>query len=315
MTMTLRQFQYLVTIVDTGSFTRAAERLHVSQPALSRQIQTLERSCGGPLIERGPRPIVLTPLGRAVLPHAQAALAGADKVKAAALRVSGTAGGELRLATLHSISLGVLPPVLRAWRRTHSDVRVMVAEQPHATALQNTMAAGRADVAIGPVPTEWTGRMTPLGTEEFVVVMAHDDPAVQGLPSAAYGGSRIRLTDLAHREWVHYASDNGLAKLLDHVCARAGFEPRAAVRTQQTAAAPLLAAAGIGPALVPANIVPAHFDGRVLLPEPAVRRPLTVYTRHRPDPLTVAFVETLNRHASVTPPHLAAGATPPYAGR
>ncbi|MGW1074898.1 LysR family transcriptional regulator [Streptomyces sp. NPDC002537] len=299
MTMTLRQFRYLVTIVDTGSFTRAADRLRVSQPALSRQIQTLERSCGGPLIERGVRPAALTPLGRAVLPHAQAALAGADKVRSAALRVNGGGAGELRLATLHSISLGVLPPVLRAWRRAHPDGRVTVVEQPHAAALQSAMGSGRADVAVGPVPVDWTGPTVPLGTEEFVVVLAHDDPV------AASGGSRVRLADLADREWVHFAPDNGLAELLDRACATAGFRPRTAVRTEQTATAPLLAAAGIGPALVPANIVPAHFDGRVLLPDPAVRRRLSVYTRSRPDPLTAAFVDTFNRHACVTPAHLA----------
>ncbi|NBH11437.1 LysR family transcriptional regulator, partial [Amycolatopsis sp. SID8362] len=71
----LRQLEYLVTVVDTGSFTRAAEQLHVTQPALSHQMRALERGLGGPLLERLPRAVRLTPMGRAMLPHARAALA------------------------------------------------------------------------------------------------------------------------------------------------------------------------------------------------------------------------------------------------
>jgi DNA-binding transcriptional LysR family regulator len=73
----LRQLEYLVTVVDEGSFTRAAELLHVTQPALSHQIRALERDAGGALLERLPRSVRLTPMGRAMLPHARAALADA----------------------------------------------------------------------------------------------------------------------------------------------------------------------------------------------------------------------------------------------
>ncbi|MEU8192516.1 LysR family transcriptional regulator [Microbispora amethystogenes] len=76
--------EYLVAIVDEGSFTRAAELLHVSQPALSHQVGALERDFGGPLLERLPRAVRLTPMGRAVLPHARAALAGAERARCAA---------------------------------------------------------------------------------------------------------------------------------------------------------------------------------------------------------------------------------------
>ncbi|MEV6623519.1 LysR family transcriptional regulator, partial [Amycolatopsis sp. NPDC051114] len=67
----------------------------------------------------------------------------------------------------------------------------------------------------------------------------------------------------------------------------------------QTAAAPILAAAGLGPALVPANVLPARFEGRVLRPSVPVRRTLAAYTRAAPDPLTTAFIETLVEHAAV----------------
>ncbi|MER7674845.1 LysR family transcriptional regulator [Kitasatospora sp. NPDC096128] len=294
-TPTLRQLEYLVTVVDTGSFTRAAEHLHVTQPALSHQIRALEGALGGPLLERLPRAVRLTPTGRAVLPHARAALAEAERLQAAARRASGLEEGELEVAAVYSISLGILPPVLRAWHRRHPGVRIRLREYAHADRLQEAMAAGRADLAIGPVPEGWEGPIRELGVEEFTVVLPSDDPLADRPTDS------IVLGELADRPWVHYAPDNGLADLLDQACARAGFHPRSAVRAEQTSAAPLLAAAGLGPALVPADIVPAHFDGLLLRPDPPIRRTLAAYTRTRPDPLTVAFTELLAQRARINP--------------
>ncbi|MER7707773.1 LysR family transcriptional regulator [Kitasatospora sp. NPDC097605] len=296
---TLRQFEYLVTVVDTGSFTRAAELLHVTQPALSHQVRALEKAVGGPLLERLPRAVRLTPMGRAVLPHARAALADAERLRAAARQAAGLAGGELELATVYSVSLGILPPVLRAWRAAHPGVRIRLREFAHNEELRAAMAAGQADVAVGTPPADWEGPIRELGVEEFVLVLPEDTG------TTGTEGGRVPLADLAERDWVHYGPGNGLADLLDAACAEAGFRPRAAVRTEQTAAAPLLAAAGLGPALVPANIVPAGFDGLVRRPEPPVRRPLVAYTRTRPDALTAAFVELLSRRACLLPEHVA----------
>ncbi|MFI1970351.1 LysR family transcriptional regulator [Streptomyces cinnamoneus] len=288
---TLRQLEYLVTVVDGGSFTRAAELLHVTQPALSHQIRALERSLGGPLLDRLPRGVRLTPAGRAMLPHARAALADVERARSAARRASGLEEGELQLATVYSVSLGVLPPVLRVWRREHPGVRVRLVEFRHTGELRAAMAAGQADLAVGPPPGEWDGPVRVLGVEEFVVVVPADDPLAGG------GADRVELSALADRGWVHYAPGNGLAEVLDGACAAAGFTPRVAVRTEQTAAAAPLAATGLGPALVPANVVPPRFDGRLLRPSPPVTRPLVAYARTRPDALASAFVEVLARHA------------------
>ncbi len=289
----LRQLEYLVTVVDTGSFTRAAEQLHVTQPALSHQMRALERSLGGPLLERLPRAVRLTPMGRAMLPHARAALADAERARCAARLAAGTTAGELQVATVYSVSLGVLPPALRVWRRDRPGVDVRLIEFRHADELREAMAAGEADVALGPRPGGWAGPVRELGTEEFVVVLPADGAGEDDATGV------VDLATLADCAWVHYAPGNGLAELVDAACAAAGFRPRAAVRTEQTAAAPVLAAAGLGPALVPANVLPARFDGRVLRPSVPVRRPLAAYTRAAPDALTTAFIETLAKHATV----------------
>jgi DNA-binding transcriptional LysR family regulator len=281
--MTLRQFEYLVTVVDEGSFTRAAELLHVTQPALSHQIQALERTVGTPLLDRLPRAVRLTPAGRAWLPHARAALAEAERALTAARRAAGLECGELRVATLYSLTLGVLPPVLRRWRADHPDVRIRLFEHRHADELREAMAAGQADIALGPEPANWVGFRQALGAEEFVVV----------LPPDTHHREPIDLRALADDGWVHYAPGNGLADLVDAACAARGFQPGAAVRTEQTAAAPVLAASGLGPALVPSNILPETFDGAVLRTDPPVRRTLFAYAHKTPDPLTSAFVTLL----------------------
>ncbi len=281
----LRQLEYLVTVVDTGSFTKAAELLHVTQPALSHQVRALERGVGGPLLERLPRTVRLTPMGRAMLPHARAALADAERARCAARQASGLEAGELQIATVYSVGLGVLPPALRVWRRERPEVDIRLSEFRHTDELREAMVAGRADVAVGPVPAAWDGPVRELGTEEFVVVLPTDGAREED------GTGRVDLATLADCAWVHYAPGNGLADLVDQACAAAGFQPRAAVRTEQTAAAPVLAAAGLGPALVPANVLPDGFNGRVLRPNPPIGRTLAAYCRTAPDPLTEAFIE------------------------
>src|SRR2546430_4518534 len=145
MTVPIRQLVCYVAVVDEGSCTRAAEVLHVTQPGLSHQFQALERELGGPLLERLPRQVRLTPAGRAALPHARACLAHAGLAASAARRASGATTGELHLATLYSISVGVLPSTLPYWRRDHPDLKVRLGEFPHTHDLMAPLADRQRD--------------------------------------------------------------------------------------------------------------------------------------------------------------------------
>jgi DNA-binding transcriptional LysR family regulator len=295
--VSLRQLEYLVAVVDEGSFTAAAARLHVSQPGLSHQIQTLERQLGGPLLERLPRGVRLTPAGRTALPHARASIAHAERAASAAMRASGVDAGELHVGTLFSISVGILPGALRTWRKSYPDVQVRLVEFRHTTELIAAMEAGQADVAVGPTPADWAGPVRDIGAEDFVVAAASD----ARLPGA---GTTVNLADLADWDWVHFTPPSGLADVLDAACASAGFTPRAAVRTEQAPSALNLARSGLGVTLLPGNVVPSAFDGVLRRPDPPVQRLLSVYTRVRPDPITAAFVTAICHHTLATPPHL-----------
>ncbi|MFJ6651006.1 LysR family transcriptional regulator [Streptomyces sp. NPDC091290] len=287
----LRQLEYLVTVADLASFTRAAETLHVTQPALSHQIRALEQEVGAPLLERLPRGVRPTVSGRAMLVHARSVVEKAETAVLAARRAAGLVAGELRVATVYSITLGILPAALTAWSRRHPAVDLRLFEHRHSQELADAVADGQADLAVGPEPPGWRGPMEPLGREDFVVAVSVDDPLAAAEPR------EVALSHLADRRWVHFAPDHGLADVLDRACGQAGFQPRVAVRTEQTASAPILAAAGLGPALVPANLIPEGYNGLLLAPVPRVSRLLTAYTRTRFDALSTAFIDTLKETA------------------
>src|SRR3954470_14664603 len=291
----LRQMEYLVAVVEEGSFTRAAQRLFVSQPALSHQVKALERTVGGPLLERQPSAVRLTPMGRAFMPHAVAAVRAAEEAERAAASVGQLEAGELRIATLHSIALGVVPAAIRAWRLAHPEVSFELHEYVNIDQLAEEMRLGIADVAVSSRPRRWDGPLRSLGLEDLVVVLAVDDPLVRGRRR------RVRLEQLAERPWVLYRPENGLTPTVADACAAAGFVPRAAVRTYHTATAMQLAAAGLGPALVPANVVEPGFTGAMLWPDPPVRRELVAFTRDDPGALVTAFSDVLAEHAVLDP--------------
>src|SRR3954469_7411077 len=214
--MTLKQMEYLITVAEEGSFTRAAERLFVSQPALSHQIKALEQSVGGALLERLPNAVHLTPMGRAFLPHATAAVHEAEDARRAAREVGGLEAGELRIGTLHSIALGVVPAAIRAWRLANPQVSFELHEYVNSEELADQMRLGVADVAVGPRPRGWDGPMRTLGREELGVVLAVDDPLLDGRRR------KVRLERLAGRPWGVYSPPHRLAPLVAGGGAAAG---------------------------------------------------------------------------------------------
>jgi DNA-binding transcriptional LysR family regulator len=285
--MTFRQLEYLVAVVDEGSFGRAAHRLYISQPTLSQQVRALEAEIGGPLLERLARGVRATAAGEALLPAARAALAATERARRSARMVLGLEAGELEIATVGTVAFGLLPPILRRWRTRHRDRTVRMHEHRDGPTLAEAVADGGADLGIGPRPAEWAGPLESLGWEEFVVVLPPDDP-LRGEEGP------VALSDLAHRDWVLFEREHALGQLTEALCAAEGFSPRPAVRTAQIAAVPVLAAAGLGPALVPVNIVAAPQRRSVRALDPPRARELCAFTRAEWSPLARAFLDLLS---------------------
>lgn len=291
---TVRQLEYFLAVLDAGSFTAAAATMNVTQPGLSHQLRALERDLGGAVVTRTPRGIALTPLGRAVLPHARAASADARRVKEAANQVLGLVGGSLDVATINSLSLGVLPALVASWHAAHPRVAIRLREYSQVFDLLDALTAGQADLAVTPLPDSWDGPRHLVGTEEFVVVLPPGHRLI--------GSDRIVLADLADDAWVHFAEDHGLAGVLDHHARLQGFTPLIALRTEQTAAAVRYAGAGVGPALVPANIVDADCAHLTVRLRPSIQRSVFVVARDDDEPLTAAFGALVQQRAVLVPP-------------
>ncbi|WEV24825.1 LysR family transcriptional regulator [Streptomyces sp. 71268] len=287
--MSLRQMEYLVAVVEEGSFTRAAETLNVTQSALSHQVKALEREVGGPLLERLPRGVRLTPMGRAFLPHAELAVRSAGQARRAARAAAGAADGELHIASVHAVAMGVLPETFARWRRAHPGMRLTLREYASAGELADHMDRGVADLAVGHRPTHWQGPVEPVGSEEIVIAVAADDPLARR--------DSVRLAELADRPWVRCALEPIVAgrPAMDAICERAGFTPRNAVHTEHTSTAVRMARAGAGVVAAPAHVI-AGIQGCVgLRVDPPIRRELVVFSRAELVGAARAFVAELRR--------------------
>ncbi len=284
--MNLRQLACFVAIVEEGSFTRAAGRVGITQPSLSQHVRLLEEELGGAVLERLPRGVALTPAGRTLLPEARAALRAVERGRRGARAALALESGDLEIATVLSMAVGLLPRYIRLWHERHPDVGIRLQEFRHRSLLEDAVEQGVADFAIGPLPLRaWEGPLEQVSWEEFVVVAPPGDPLASR--------RRVRLEELAEREWVLYHADHGLAGILEEVCRRAGFSPRGTVRTSQAEGAARLASAGIGPALVPDNIVLPGIEGSVLRLDPPMIREVAVYARTELSRTAAAFVEVL----------------------
>ncbi|WP_326807332.1 LysR family transcriptional regulator [Streptomyces sp. NBC_01186] len=289
--MSLRQMEYLVTVIEESSFTRAAEALHVTQSALSHQIKALEREVGGPLLERLPRGVRLTPMGRAFLPDAELAVRSARQARRAARAAAGVDGGELEIATVHGLAVGVLTEAVARMRRRYPEVTLRLREYATEEELREHMARGIADLAVGYRPARWPGPSWQVGEEEIALVVPADDPLC-GRPA----DEPVELTELADRGWVRCGMEPWVdgRQFLDHVCAQAGFVPRTAVRVEHPTTAARLAAAGAGICLMSAFLAPAIVPSAQLVPiGPPWRRPLTAYARSEPTGAAEAFIRLL----------------------
>jgi DNA-binding transcriptional LysR family regulator len=284
----LRQLSYCLAVAETGSFTRAAERLHVSQPGLSQQIRALEAELGGRLIERLGQGIRLTPAGRSFLPEARAAVIAAERAQSAARSAIASRTLALDIATLRSVAVGILPAAIRRLYELHPDATVGLREYRHRDELERDVRGGIADIAVGPRPRAIDGPVQRLGWEEFVLAVGDRDPLFARARTA-----RVGLEEVVDRRWILFPPEHGLSVLISVACARAGFVPSATVHTEQVEAAVRLAAAGVGVALVPDDIVPAELDRHVRrLARPVVRE-LTAYTRNSWWPSAASFLEIL----------------------
>ncbi|MBE7452016.1 MAG: LysR family transcriptional regulator [Kofleriaceae bacterium] len=170
----LDELRYLLHITDTGTFTAAARKAHLSQPALSAAVRRLEDVMGARLFHRGAAGAELTAAGHALLPHARAALAAVEDGRRAVAELEAGATGEGRLGAGATACTYFLPPILATYRKRWPGVVLRVREA-FGDELEELVTAGAIDIAIITAATRRGGRrdgLDPWRDDELIVVGA-----------------------------------------------------------------------------------------------------------------------------------------------
>jgi DNA-binding transcriptional LysR family regulator len=242
--MELRHLKYFVAVAEERHFTRAAQRLMVSQSGLSASVRALERELGAQLFVRSTRSVELTGAGRALLVEAQRALGSVRAAKEAVAAVQGLLRGTLSVGTEQCISGVDVPALLARFRLRHPEVEIRL-RQAGSRALVGDVAAGRLDLAFVSVPGQPPEgvRLLPLASEPMVVLCHADHPLA--------GADTVTWEELDGEQFVDFHHDWGARGLTDRAFAEAGTERQVSLEVGDVHTLIELVGHGLGIAVVP----------------------------------------------------------------
>ncbi|YCK38557.1 LysR substrate-binding domain-containing protein [Actinomadura sp. ATCC 39365] len=264
--MELRQLEYFVAVAEERSFTRAAERVHISQSGVSAQIRQLERELGAELFDRSARVATLTVAGKAALEHARAALAAAGAVGQAVGEVTDLIRGTLTVGMVLGCTVTPLFDALAAFRRAHPGVELSLLED-NSDKLVEGVRGGALDLALIGV-----ANAVPEGLEALTIVNERLVAAVPPEHPLA-GRGRIALRDLREHPIVCMPRGTGLRAVFDEACAAQGLRPPIALQAGAADAIAGLAVRGLGVAILSESMAALHRDRLTALPIDDVRTP------------------------------------------
>ncbi|MEN9059675.1 LysR substrate-binding domain-containing protein [Ponticoccus litoralis] len=246
--MDFRRLSYFVAVAEELHFGRAATRLGIAQPPLSRQIAQLEAGLGVLLFDRSRSQIRRTRAGDALLKHGRNILDQVERAEREVRRIGEGAAGRLRIAFVGTASHGVLPELIREFRNAYPDIELALSAMNNAE-LKTALIARHIDVAIA---------RPALEDEEIRCFPLHEEPLILAVPveSDLARAERLRLADLKRETFVLYPrrprpsfADN----ILD-LCKKEGFIPAKEVLAQDFQTAISLVSVGVGLALVPRSV-------------------------------------------------------------
>ncbi|MFL5298652.1 MAG: LysR family transcriptional regulator [Phenylobacterium sp.] len=281
--MDLRRLRYLVAVAEEGHITRAAERLGLQQPPLTRQIRSLEDELGVRLFERLPRGMKPTEAGRAVVDEARVILDRAERLPDVAQRAARGEQGRLAVGVTSS---GAFHPFvaqqIRAFRTAAPGVQLALAEDG-TPELVRGLEEERLDAAFV------RSQVGPEGSQggDLLVEPLLAEPMVAALPTGhPLTGPDIDLKALAGETFVFYRRPTGpgLHDAIVAACLRAGFSPMVGQEAPRMASTLGLVAAGLGVSIVPASMQRMNVEGVAFVPfrgDPGLTAPLLLVTRRR----------------------------------
>ncbi len=282
--MELRQLRYLVALAEERHFTRAAQREHIAQPALSQQIRRLEQSVGLALVERTTRHVTMTEAGDLLVARARRILAEVEAADAELRRLAGMETGHVTVGTMHTMGPVDVSLALAVFRQRHPGVELTVRENS-SEELAEMLRIDELDLAFLSVTERIESHglaLLQLVSEELVVVL----PADHRLATRR----RVRMAELAGEQFISYRVGARLRELLLAAGRHAGFEPRVTLESNESQRIRRLVARRMGVAILPRSDAeaPGAETASVALFDPPLRRDITLAwredRRHAPAP-------------------------------
>ncbi|AJW56792.1 LysR family transcriptional regulator [Burkholderia pseudomallei] len=289
--MELRQLRYFIAVAEEMNITRAAQRLHMTQPPLSRQLQLIEDEIGLPLFERGARPLKLTDAGRVLYAQARRVLEQADELAPLTRRLA-QAAERIVIGFVPSTLYGALPEVIRAFREAAPAVELSLIEMFTLEQL-GALKGGRIDIGFGRLRFDDDRLVREVLVEERLIAALPD-----GHPLAAPDAS-ISLADIAGQTLIVYPStprpsfaDQQLSALRD-----GGLAPAAVHEVRELQTALGLVAAQVGVSLVPESVEGVRVKGVAYrrLPELVATSPIILSRRLHDESRATALFCSLAR--------------------
>jgi DNA-binding transcriptional LysR family regulator len=262
--MDLGQLSYFVAVAEERQFTRAAQRVSVAQPAVSAQIRRLEDELGEALFHRDRRGVTLTAAGEALMPHARAALAAAQRGRDTIASLRGVLHGRLRIGVAGPVDHR-LAQTLGDFHEAHPAIEITLTSrhnEPLLEALAGDIDAAVVGVGAQPLPADVTARV--IATEPLVVGVRRGHPL----------GRRktIALSALRGQPMITLTPGSGLRTVLENACRDAGFRPRITAEAGELGSLVELAGQGLGIAVVPRSAVEGADVAIVRLTRPSLQR-------------------------------------------
>lgn len=251
--MDLRQLEIVRMVADTGSFTAASRRLHVSQSAVSRQVLLLEDELGEPLFVRLGRKVRLTDAGESLLQLSRRVLADISDTTASIVDHQKTLRGTVQLGGGMTVCLHVFPALLKEFRRRHAEVDVKLTTGGTPFLLER-LRAGAVDVALLTLPVEGADMMSvPVMREELLLAMHPSHPLSRK--------RRITPGDLDGQPFVLFERGSSTRRVVDDMFAREQVTPRIVMETENVEILKALVLIGMGMTVIPYQAVTREVQG------------------------------------------------------
>ncbi|MEC4767518.1 LysR family transcriptional regulator [Halomonas sp. CUBES01] len=249
--MDTQSLQAFLAVADTQSFSRAAEQLHLTQPAVSKRIATLEFQVGRPLFDRIGRRIALTEAGSVLLPQARQILFAVEDSRRALANLSGHVGGRLTLATSHHIGLHRLPPILKDYTQRHPEVELDLHFLDSELAYQGVRDGSleMAVVTLAPHPIEHL-HVVELWCDRLCFVCSTDHPLV----NADQQGS-LSLATLCDYSCVMPGAKTFTGTLIAQRFEEAGLKLPISMATNYLETLKMMCSVGLGWSLLPEKML------------------------------------------------------------